>query len=98
MHLLLPQLARGRGEEVAVDDREVGELAGLDRAAAPLLERGERGVEGEAAQGLGEREALRRIPAAGRLAVVVLARHGGVDAEERIHILDGKVAAEGEAG
>src|SRR5438128_1294239 len=61
-HLRLEEVCRWRGEEVAVDDGQVGELAGLDGAARALLERGEGGVEGEAADRFGEREFLRRVP------------------------------------
>src|SRR4051812_27579718 len=95
-HLRREELRLRRGVEIAFDDGQIGELPGFDRAARGLFECCECGVGGEAADRLGERQLLVGVPAAGGIAFLVLARDGAVDAEERIHVLDGKIGAEGD--
>src|SRR3954454_2814520 len=90
-HLRREELRLRRGVEIAFDDREIGELAGFDGSARGLFERGKRGVRGEAADRFGERQLLVGVPAAGGIAFLVLTRHGAVDAEERIDVLDGEI-------
>src|SRR5260221_103222 len=70
-YLLLEEGTRRCREKIAADDGEVGELAGLDGAAAALLEAGPGAVEGEAAQCPGEGQTLRWIHAAVRGALLI---------------------------
>jgi hypothetical protein len=56
------------------------------------------GVERECAKGLHQCHRLLQVPAARRTVVVILARHGRVQPEERIVGLDRKVRAAGDAG
>src|SRR4051794_37112499 len=79
-HLRREQLRLRCGVEIAFDDCQVGELARFDRAARGLFECGVRGIRGETADRLGERQLLVGVPAAGGIAFLVLARDGAVDA------------------
>src|SRR5688572_6302381 len=92
-HLRAEQFRLWHREQVAVHDGQVGELARLDRTAGLFLERCECGIRGEAAYGLGEGQSLGGAPAALRPLLLVLTRHGGVDAEERVHVLHREIGA-----
>src|SRR5207245_9638607 len=79
------------------DDREVGKLARLDRAARIFFKRGVRRVFREAANRFCERQLLLRIPAARRPSFLILTRDGGVDSEKWIDRFDRKIGSEREA-
>ena len=67
-HPGLPDLALvGLGEDVAVDEDEIGIMAGLQRAEPVLGEAGISGAAGEGGEGLLHGQALLGQPAAGRL-------------------------------
>src|SRR5690606_15660552 len=89
-------VGRGDLEQVARKHHQIGVFAGSDRAEAIGLA-GEMGRAYRVAlDSLGHGQSLLRIPAAGRLARLVLSRHGGVDAQHRIEWRDGRVGAEGQ--
>ncbi len=83
-------------EQVLVDDDEVGQLAGFERAEAVFAVPGVGGVEREAAERLFQRHRLVRVPAGHWLALRILARDGGVQAEERVRCFDREVRAAGD--
>ncbi len=81
-------------EWVAVHDRQVGPHPGLQDAELILRKLGIRRSRGKGAQGFLGCHLLIGVPAAGGLAVFVLARERGVDPVKRIDDLDGKIATE----
>ncbi len=84
----------GGGEEVAVEDDEIGEEAGLEAADAGFAEFGEGGGLGVGVDGLPDGEALFGVEGLG--AGFVLAGDGGIEASEGIDGFDRVVGAEGE--
>src|SRR5206468_1488679 len=88
----LPGLA---GERVAIEDDQVGEVAGHELAAAALVpaEPGRR--DGRRVQRLLDGQRLLGVP---RLALVERAVDAGADAEQRIELLDRRIRAVREHG
>ena len=92
--LCVEDLERGGGEEVAVEDDEIGEEAGFEAAEAGFAERGEGRRLGVGVDGFLDGQALLGVEGLG--AGFVLAGDGGVEAAEGVDGLDGVVGAEGE--
>ena len=90
----MEDLVGGGFEEVAVEDDEVGEVAGGEEALGLLAELGVGGGLGVGEEGFGEGDALLGMEGLG--AGLVLAGDGGVEAAERGDGFDGVVGAEGE--
>ena len=88
------ELLGGGGGDVAVEDDEVGEVAGFEAAFHFFAELGEGGGLGVGVDGFVERDLLLRLEGLG--AGFVLAGDGGVEATEGVDELDGVVGAEGE--
>jgi len=78
-----PDLAGRHFAEIAVEDRQVGPVARRDAALPVVLEGGEGRTRGVGAERFLQGQSLFEMPAAGRLALSVLASHRGVDAGER---------------
>src|SRR4051812_5466416 len=88
-------LRRGAVEYVAVDEDEVGHMAGLERAQPVLGEAGISAAAGEGAEGLLQRQPLLRHPAAGGLPLRILAADRRGEAWEGVGALDREIGAEG---
>ena len=95
-HLAREDLCGISLEEIAVEDGQIGAIAGLEYAQAIFREACVRCTRGEAAEGLFERELLFGMPPAFGFAVGLLPGDSGVDSPERVDDLDGKVAAVGQ--
>ncbi len=80
--------------DVAVEDDEVGEVAGFEAALCFFAELGEGGALGVGVDGFVEGEFFLGLEGLG--AGFVLAGDGGVEAAEGVDGLDGVVGAEGE--
>jgi hypothetical protein len=93
-NLCVEELLRGGGGDVAVEDDEVGEEAGLEAAFFFFAEVGEGGALGVGVKGFVEGEFFLGLVGFGP--GFVLASDGGVEAAEGIDGLDGVVGAEGE--
>ncbi len=83
-HLGLAEAGGEGGQHVAVDQQEIGHVAGLEAAQPVLREAGMGGARGEGGERLPQRELLLRAPAAGGLALRILAGNGGGEAGEGV--------------
>src|SRR5439155_20907273 len=90
-------LGRRDGREVAVEHGQVGATARRRAAQLALCERGVCRIAGETSQGLPDRELLARPVALRWTAFEVTGGDRGVDAEQRVRILDREVRSESEA-
>ena len=101
LDLHVEDLSRVDLEEVAINDGDVGELAGADRAANVVLEGGGGVVDGVGLECLVDADLLLRIPSALGLAVGGRAVDGGVDQVLGVDVVvgsrgSGPVGPEGE--
>src|SRR5678815_2358410 len=85
-------------ENIARQDREVGQFARSDRAFHVFCEFGESRTESISADGFFDADLLAGYPAVGMFAVQSAARHGSEDALHRVKGRDGPIRAKGESG